>query len=747
MAIANYDQRSIGLFGATGVGIAAIVGGGILALAGVAFATAGPAAIVAFAFNGIIALLTALSFAEMATAFPESGGTYTFAKKVLSVRSAFMIGWIAWFASIMAGTLYSLGFASYAMLAFATVFPEAYAATAWWFGGRGPGLLLAAAPILVYAALLSRRSGEGGHLVNIGKMLLFVILILGGFWALGGRPDGTVSTNLSPFFPAGGLGVLQAMGYTFITLQGFDLIAAVAGEVREPEKTLPRAMLLSLGAALAIYLPLLFVVVAVGVPEGKSIVTFAQANPDGMLALAAQNYLGPVGFWLVVGGAILAMLSALYANLFASSRIVLTMARDRTMPDRFGVLHELRGTPVEAILLSGLPMLVLVVLLSNVAAAGAAASLIFLLTFALVHLTAILARKRAGDRKPPFCLPLFPLLPVIGGIACILLGLFQAVEVPEAGLITVGWLAIGGVLYVTLFGRRARIVDAGAEGMDPHLTRLRGRNPLVLVPVVNPASAKGHFAVANALVPPGGGRALMLSVVNPDRITDEHTLEDFQKILAEIIDASFASGFTAEALTTVARETRREISRVARLHRCESLLLGLRRFDADESAAYIEQIMRDVDSDVVVLRAPFYWKLDGVKKILVPVGGHPDQSTLRARLLASLCRSGAEEISYLRILPVGTPDNVRNQAIREMKLLARDEAPRACRELVVEADDVVRAVCEQAQDYDLIILGLQLLSRRQRKIGKIPTAIANETQTPLIFIGERGGGIGTRPWR
>ena len=90
------DDRTIGLFGATGVGVGAIVGGGILALAGVAFATTGPAAILAFAINGVIAMLTALSFAEMASKFPESGGTYTFSRKVLSVEAAFSVGWVVW---------------------------------------------------------------------------------------------------------------------------------------------------------------------------------------------------------------------------------------------------------------------------------------------------------------------------------------------------------------------------------------------------------------------------------------------------------------------------------------------------------------------------------------------------------------------------------------------------------------------------------------------------------------------------
>ncbi len=120
-----------------------------------------------------------------------------------------MIGWIAWFASIMAGALYSLGFAAYASLALARFFPTLFAG-----GGRGVELLLAALPILVYAVLLCRRSGEGGQLANLGKMILFVILILGGVWVLGERPTGTVATSLQPFFSTGGLGVLQAMGYT-----------------------------------------------------------------------------------------------------------------------------------------------------------------------------------------------------------------------------------------------------------------------------------------------------------------------------------------------------------------------------------------------------------------------------------------------------------------------------------------------------------------------------------------------------
>jgi basic amino acid/polyamine antiporter, APA family len=115
--LAESGDRHIGLLGATGIGVGAIVGGGILALAGTAFAATGPSAILAFALNGVIAVLTALSFAEVASKFPQSGGTYAFAKKVLSVEAAFTVGWVVWFASIVAAVLYALGFGQFAAVA------------------------------------------------------------------------------------------------------------------------------------------------------------------------------------------------------------------------------------------------------------------------------------------------------------------------------------------------------------------------------------------------------------------------------------------------------------------------------------------------------------------------------------------------------------------------------------------------------------------------------------------------------
>ena len=735
-------RRSIGLLGATGVGIGAIVGGGILALAGVAFAATGPGAILAFALNGVIAVLTALSFAEMSTAFPESGGTYTFAKKVLSVQAAFTVGWIVWFASIVAGVLYAMGFASYAVIALGSVWSATAGTPPQWLAQRSVVVGLAIAATAFYTASLTRSGGGGGQWTTVGKVIVFAVLIAGGLWALGGLPSGGVRAGLTPFFPSGAGGMFRAMGYTFIALQGFDLIAAVAGEIRDPGRTIPRAMLLSLAAALAIYLPLLLVVAVFGSQPGHSIAAIGAEQPEAVVALAARKFLGPLGFWLVVVAAVLSMLSALQANLFAASRVAFAMARDRTLPHALGEIDEKRSTPVAAVIASALTVVVILLVIPDVAAAGAAASLIFLVSFAMAHWTSILARRRGGGRPGSLRTPWFPLIPAIGGVACLGLAIFQGISVPSAGLVASVWVGLGAILFLWLLAPRARIVDAAAEGMDPHLIRLRGRNPLVLAPIANPASAEAMVAVANAICPPAVGRVVLLSVVPaPDTWQPgetPHQLSDAQAVLGQALTASFAAGLAPEALTTVAPQAWTEISRVARLHRCESLLLGLSSMTDGTVNQGLETLMSGVDCDVVVLRAPQGWHPSQASKILVPMAGRGDHDMLRARLLGSLCRTGEHEVTFVRVLADNASAAAFEEARRALARIAGDEAPGLSRIEIVRSAAVAAEITRRAAESDLVILGLQRFHRRRKVFGDTALRIARETQCAIIMISRRG---------
>jgi hypothetical protein len=109
---------------------------------------------------------------------------------------------------------------------------------------------------------------------------------------------------------------------------------------------------------------------------------------------------------------------------------------------------------------------------------------------ALVHWITILVRQRSVLRPPPFCVPLFPLVPVTGGLACAVLAGYEGWAVPSAGIIVTAWLSVGGVLFLGLFAHRARLADASSEALDPELVRLRGHSPLVLVPIANPNNAR-----------------------------------------------------------------------------------------------------------------------------------------------------------------------------------------------------------------------------------------------------------------
>jgi APA family basic amino acid/polyamine antiporter len=735
-------ERHLGLFAATGVGVGAIVGGGILALAGVAFSVTGPSAVVAFGLNGLIALLTALSFAEMASKFPESGGTYTFSRKVLSVESAFTVGWVVWFASIVAAVLYAVGFGYFSLILIRDLIAATGHTLPPWSTNDQTVSLIAVLAILMLSIHLMIKTGGGGPWANVGKVVVFGVLIGGGLWAVSRQPIAESSATLTPFFSNGVGGLIQAMGYSFIALQGFDLIAAVGGEVRNPSKTIPRAMILSLAIALLIYVPLLLVIAMVGTSGEQSVTEMASADPEGIVAIAARNFLGESGYWLVIIAAVLSMFTALQANLFAASRIALAMSRDRTLPGWMSKLSSNQRTPIYAIMATSVLVIALVIALPDVAAAGAASSLIFLMTFAIAHWLCILVRQRSLASPPPFRAPLFPAIPIVGGLACVGLAIFQGIAVPSAGIIAVVWLSIGGVLFLSLFARRARLMDVTNIATNPELSRLRGNTPLVLVPIANPRNAKAMIALADTLVPAEVGRVLLHNVVvaDPDWDPgiDSRPMERSQEVTRELLRASTELGIRAETLTTVSPYPMQEIARVARLHRCESVLLGLSEISADAAGSGLEELLSRLDVEVVVLRAPKDWQLANTQQIIVPVAGRGGHDYLLARLLGSLSRKQKRRVTFLRVVPEATTAADMKRIRRELDRMARDNSAGESDREVIASDDAVGAIAARTQEGGLVILGIQRIGPNQKLFGQFTRQIARQTSCPIMVISRRG---------
>jgi basic amino acid/polyamine antiporter, APA family len=383
-----------------------------------------------------------------------------------------------------------------------------------------------------------------------------------------------------------------------------------------------------------------------------------------------------------------------------------------------------------------------VLILPSVAAAGAASSLIFLVTFALTHWVAILVRQRSVRRPPPFRVPLFPLAPVAGGLACIGLAVFQGVMVPLAGTITVIWLSVGGILFLALFARRARVIDVSSVAFDPELVTLRGRSPLVLVPIANPQNSPAMLALADALVPANVGRVLMHTVVvapadwRPD--VDPAPIERTQAVLRELLKASAGAGIRVEALTTVAPQPMEEIARVARLHRCDSVLMGLSELSQDAHGTQLEALVGALDANVVVLRSRENWRLADAKRILVPIRGRGGHQHLLAQLLGSILRDTEREVTFLRVLPTSVGQDELRRATRELAHLAHDYVRQRSEVKVLQSDDPLATIAQCANESDLLILGVQREGRQKKLFGNLTRQIAARSACPIIVLSRRG---------
>ena len=714
------------------VGVSAMLGAGVFVLSGVALRQAGPAALIAFALNGLIVLVTAFSFAELAAAFPESGGSYVFARKVFPVGGAFATGWVLWLAYIVASALYALGLGSFLVYAIQLA------------GGESLGTLPSWAPVAVAlvatvlnTGLLVRGGAGAGTGIAVAKVIAFLLIVIPGLYLVASSEPGTVAKGLTPIAPFGMAGIAVAMGFTFIALEGFEVVAAVGGEVRDPGRTIPRAMFLSIGITLTIYLLLIFVMLTIGGPEGGGAAwEDLGSKGDQAVTIAVQRYLGPFGTFVVLTAGILATFSAMTSALLAASQVSHSMARDRAL---FRALARKRanGSPAIAVVVSAVLVAILVTATGDVEIAGVTASLIFLLSFALANAAGLLVRVRAGTLGG-FQAPFYPGLPLIGVTACMALAVFQTTLAWQAPIVALVWLAIGVTLYQTRFKASAQRVSARAEALDTMLIRLRGRTPLILVPLANPDRADTLVTLAFGLAPRRAGRVLALAVAShegefPDAERGLLAYERCQEALRRAVVASCRAQRPFEASVIMAADVAGTIAKIAAERSPEVVLVGMSRLDAaSQGSRLLDRLMEDSESDLVVVEAPPSWGPKDVHKILVPVGGQTSHDPLRARLLGVLTRESEHEveISFLRVV-ADSDDQPR--ALQQLHELAQDlgRRPEDCQVLV--SDDAAGSIVEAAQGVDLIVIGLTAQAG-ESLVGPFVERLANEAGCPLIAI-------------
>ncbi len=428
-----------------------MIGAGIFVLTGLAAEIAGPAAILVFALNGVVTVLTGISYAELASSIPKSGGGYVFVREVFSGPTSFLMGWMLSFAYMIAGALYALGFSSNFV-----EFVHLY-----WAGlPTGPVWhILYALTVVGLFALLNAVSTEasGGAETVVTIIKIIILLVFAGFGAFA-----VEGSNFEPFFAKddSSVAILKAMGLTFIAFEGYDLIATVTEEVENPRENIPKAIFISLVATVAIYL--IVVWVAIGTLGAEEL---GRAGETG-IAEAATSFMPTIpllgeGAALIVFGAVFSTVSALNAVVIASSRVVFAMGREDQLPNPLGQISARFGTPLAAVVVSAAVMLGSVVFLP-IEQVGRVSSLFFLVSFVVVNWSVIRLRNRRPNMRRPFEMPFYPAIPILAIVLNLVLAYFLLRDDPYTLVLGVGWIAIGGLVYAALQWRRTETEAAGA---------------------------------------------------------------------------------------------------------------------------------------------------------------------------------------------------------------------------------------------------------------------------------------------
>ncbi|MGS2613127.1 APC family permease [Micromonospora sp. LZ34] len=409
----NQLARRLGVPDAVVIGLGSMLGAGVFVVFAPAAADAGGAGLLAaLALAGFIAFCNATSSARLAARYPESGGTYVYGRERLGPFAGFLAGW-----GFVVGKTASC--AAMALTIGAYLWP-------------GQARLVAIAAVLAVTAVNLRGIGKTA---TVTKLLVGLVLAVLALVAVAGAADVSLDRLGEP--GGSGRGVLTAAGLLFFAFAGYARIATLGEEVRDPERTIPRAVPLALGVVLAIYLVL--AVVAVGVLGADRLAGSAAPLADVVTAAGLPGLA-----WVVRAGATVAVTGVLLSLLAGVGRTTLAMARRRDLPGALAAVHPVHQVPHRAELAVA-AVVILVVALGDVRQAIGFSSCTVLVYYAITNASA-LTLGRDPSRKLPV-----QVLAALGLVGCLLL----AVNLPLASALAgFAVLAVGAAWYALRPARR-----------------------------------------------------------------------------------------------------------------------------------------------------------------------------------------------------------------------------------------------------------------------------------------------------
>ncbi|RYP87002.1 amino acid permease [Nocardioides guangzhouensis] len=413
-------ERSIGLFQLSAFGIGATIGTGIFFVLSEAVPIAGPAVIWSFVLAGAVAGLTAVCYAELASAVPVSGSSYSYAYATLGElpaigvaacllleygvsAGAVAVGWSQYLNQFLDNVF------SYQLPSQWTMAPEEGGCDPSWLPCSDAYINLPAVILIILVALLLIRGASESATVNavmvcikLGVLVMFIVIGVTG-WN---------SDNLSPFAPDGLNGVTTAAGIIFFSYIGLDAVSTAGEEVKNPRRNLPLAILIALVTVTTLYLLVSLIAVAAQPAaefEGQS-AGLSQILED----ITGSEWPGTV----IAAGAIISIFSVTLIVIYGQTRILFAMARDGMLPELFHRVNPRTLTPVPntvivAAVIAVLAGLIPINFLAEMTSIGT------LVAFLVVSIGVMVLRQTHPELPRGFKVPLYPVTPILSIAGCI----------------------------------------------------------------------------------------------------------------------------------------------------------------------------------------------------------------------------------------------------------------------------------------------------------------------------------------
>ncbi|BBJ27798.1 APC family permease [Athalassotoga saccharophila] len=699
-------NRTLGLYSATMVSVGSMIGGAIFVLAGTVFKMAGPSATLAIFLAGIATFLTSFSFAEFSTFVPEAGGGYSYVRATFGNNFiGFFTGWILWIGYALSASLFAIGFGNFLN----------------YFIPFLPGIV--GSLILIIYVTSNQISGiKNSALLQNTIVTIFVAILIG--YIIYGFKFAEVK-NVTPFFSNGFVPMFQTMSILYMTYIGFDAVTTLGEEVKNPKRTIPLAIMISMVVVIVIKTLAFFIGSAI-----LNVNTITAQNAGNFMINTAKIIGGPIGGYIFAGAGILATLSCMNTSLLASSRTSFALSRDKKLPYFFQSINPKTQSPIFSIVVASIIILIATIT-QNIEEISIIASSLTLTGYAFINLSLIYARKMNLNTENGFKTPLYPYIPIFAiGFNVVMIFILLYTDRLALGFVMALW-AIGIVYY--LLSPRLKTAPRGISNEPLPFLKVKVKNNFKVLSVLeDEEKAKSlldfSFDISNE-------NAIPIGIIDiPDIVSDKDnyetlkgSVEKFERIRKIVSMVGNERKTNVDLHVILSKDREKIVDEFAIQNKIDMILMEWKE-EKKAFSKWEKKILERSPVDVGIMK----FTGNQFKRILFPYSGSI-YSQMAADLVKRIADAYDAKVTILKIIYEENEKEIEEYK----KVLAHIlETLKIDGEILIEySPSAWQKIVELSKEYDLVIVGISTdWNTGDSLLGLKTDLIFEEAQSSVLAV-------------